>query len=91
MADFRPGLPLNKHRIDYRLNTGSGEMKVVGHVEQMRLSKCYQQTSTLTCTTCHDPHDPLSADEQVSYYRQKCLTCHMPDACGLTEQDRRRA
>jgi hypothetical protein len=65
-------------------------MKVVGHVEQMRLSECYQRSTTLTCTTCHDPHDPLSPDEQRQHYRETCLQCHMPNACGIMEVDPRR-
>lgn len=54
-GDFRPGLPLSSYRADYRLDTSHAQMKVVGHVDQMRLSRCYRENQTLTCTTCHDP------------------------------------
>jgi hypothetical protein len=90
VSEFRPSSPVSNHRIDYHFNTSSTGMKVVGHVEQMRLSRCYQQTTTLTCTTCHDPHESLAVDEQVAHYRQKCLECHTATACGLKEEDRQR-
>ena len=30
----------------------------------------------MSCTSCHDPHYEPPAEERVSYYREKCLTCH---------------
>lgn len=91
VVDFRPGSPVTSHRVDFHLSTTSNSgMKVVGHVEQMRLSRCYQETTTLTCTTCHDPHGSPSSDDRLAYYRQKCLECHAVTSCGLAEVDPRR-
>ena len=59
LGDFRPGLPLTDFRINYHLERPSGAMKVVGHVEQMRNSRCYTKSTSLTCTTCHDPHSRI--------------------------------
>jgi hypothetical protein len=42
----------------------------------------------MTCTTCHDPHDPPAADAWVGYYRRACLTCHTPASCKLPEPKR---
>lgn len=83
IGDFRPGQPLTEVRIDYALEEPSGQMAVVGHVEQMRLSRCYTETETFTCTTCHDPHAPPSEMDRPAYYRGKCLNCHGDDGCGL--------
>ncbi len=58
VSDFRPGMPLADFRLDYKFRTGSEAMTVVGHVEQLRNSKCYQGSKDLTCVTCHDPHEP---------------------------------
>ncbi len=55
-TDFRPGMPLTDYRIDYRFANGSEQMTVVGHIEQLRGSACYQKSERLTCLTCHDPH-----------------------------------
>lgn len=90
VLDFRPGSPVTNHRVDFHLNTNNSGMKVVGHVEQMRLSRCYQKTETLTCTTCHDPHGAPTPDERRNYYRQRCLECHAATACGLPEADSQR-
>ena len=86
---FRPGTSLHDFRIDYHLRTENSTMKVVGHVDQMRLSKCYQSSTTLTCTTCHDPHGPLTESVKVEYFRERCLECHQ-DSCKLDESVRRR-
>ena len=64
-------------------------MSVVGHVEQLRLSKCYQQ-SEMDCTTCHHLHaEPLDEDP-VALYRSRCLECHNEDGCGLDLGERQR-
>lgn len=87
-ADFRPGHPLSDYRIDYRHDLPSSRMKVTGHVEQMRLSRCYQQSDSLTCTTCHSLHGTVSSDRSAAEYRRKCLECHAPAACGLDIAER---
>ena len=88
VADFRPGHLLSEYRIDYRLSGAAARMKVVGHVEQMQLSRCYQQSDTLTCTTCHNPHTVARPEEAAAEYRKKCLECHAPAACGLAVDER---
>ncbi len=86
--DYRPGLPLTDFRIDYQYRLGDDTMRVVGHVEQLHMSECYQQSESLTCITCHDPHDTPSAETATAHYRSICLTCHDDNACGESH-DRR--
>ena len=88
LSDFRPGIPLTEVRIDYRLESDSGDMKVVGHVDQMHASRCWQKSSTLTCTTCHDMHAGKALKPTQDSYRNKCLECHNSSSCGsdLTER-----
>ena len=80
--DFRPGTPLTDIRLDYQYRLGDDKMKIVGHVEQLHQSKCYQQTETLTCITCHNPHDTPSPENMAAHYRSICLNCHDNQACG---------
>jgi hypothetical protein len=37
-------------------------------------SKCYSDDKRISCTACHDPHEPLA--REVSYYDAKCTACH---------------
>ena len=37
-------------------------------------SKCYSDDSNISCTACHNPHEPLKED--AAYYDEKCLACH---------------
>ncbi len=89
LTDFEPGKPLKSVRIDYRLETDDDSMKVVGHVDQMRESRCFQQSPTLTCTTCHDMHsDRPAISSSVEFYRQKCINCHASEACHVAPAER---
>ncbi|OYP38518.1 tetratricopeptide repeat protein [Rhodopirellula sp. MGV] len=80
--DFRPGLRLTDFRVDYQYRLGDNSMRVVGHVEQLHASECYQQTESLTCITCHDPHHTVTPENTVLHYRNICLSCHDEGACG---------
>lgn len=82
--DFRPGLLMTDFRVDFAPKDSTGEMKVVGHFEQMHASRCYIESDTLTCTTCHNPHAAPSAEIKVEYYQRKCLSCHEPKGSGCT-------
>jgi hypothetical protein len=43
-------------------------------------STCFQRApGGLTCTHCHDPHEPLRRTD-VSYYNAKCASCHTAGA-----------
>jgi len=37
-------------------------------------SPCYIGSQDLRCSTCHDPHEPVSRD--TSHYVRRCLDCH---------------
>src|SRR5262249_43344827 len=87
-ADYRPGLPLHEFRQDFSLERADASMTVVGHVEQMHLSRCYQHSKALSCLTCHNPHDEPTPRERVAHYRAVCLECHKPAACRETDERR---
>ena len=81
LLDFRPGRKLSDYVTHYTPKSPKTQMEVVGHVEQMRLSRCYQADARLTCLTCHDPHAEMPPSEQKAAYRQKCLQCHTNQSC----------
>jgi tetratricopeptide (TPR) repeat protein len=88
MVDYRPGLPLEKFRCEFRLRSPGNTMKIVGHVEQMWQSACYRQTETLTCVTCHDPHARVLPADRAKHYRSICLACHENRNCKLPQATR---
>jgi photosynthetic reaction center cytochrome c subunit len=81
LSDFVPGQRLEETYTVYHTasspNAPSGDFKVISHVEQLALSTCSRKSEgKLWCGTCHNPHDIPSSTNTVSYYRQKCLSCH---------------
>jgi hypothetical protein len=87
---FRPGRPLSDYHIDYRFDRGSEQMTVVGHIEQLRKSACYQK-SDMTCLTCHDPHAAKKPKDPIQFYRDKCLDCHTLQSCKKPQAERLKA
>lgn len=48
-------------------------------VAMLERSRCYAESSTLKCTSCHDPHAPGKA---ASSYSATCIECHEAKQCG---------
>jgi hypothetical protein len=44
----------------------------------LKSSRCFQQSGTMTCLTCHDVHDVQRDPEVLS---ARCATCHSAGAC----------
>jgi hypothetical protein len=39
-------------------------------------SRCFQESAgSLTCKSCHDPHEPLRRND-AAFYNEKCSACH---------------
>jgi hypothetical protein len=83
--DFRPGMALADCRVDYKFDAGTEQMTVVGQVDQLRRSSCYQK-SQMTCLTCHDTH--ARERPTAAAYRQKCLDCHASKGCSVPQSER---
>lgn len=83
ISDYRPGLPLSDFRHFYQLHGQKKSMQVVGHVEQQLLSRCYQESDSLSCITCHNPHDTPEPEARIDYYRSICLNCHSKQSCTV--------
>lgn len=88
LLNFRPGQRLADYVVHYALQGPKQQMEVVGHVEQLHLSRCYTNSTTLTCTTCHDPHAKPAESSAETYYRGKCLECHNTQTCSQPIQER---
>lgn len=77
---YRPGEDLCESF--YVLDTQYPEQdRVANQVRYLKESRCYQQSDSLTCITCHDPHRKSHRGDSVST-SQSCLNCHLPESCN---------
>jgi hypothetical protein len=83
--DYRPGLPLEKFLYITPERFGiTREPRILGHVQQMQLSRCYSGSrKELGCISCHDPHSLPESSERIAYYQKRCLKCHADRGCLL--------
>ena len=73
--DFHPGDELERTAVTYLLTQNHQQVKAVGQVEQLALSKCVRASGgKLWCATCHNPHGE-AADRQ-NQIRDVCRSCH---------------
>lgn len=42
----------------------------------LRSSKCFQQSTTMTCNTCHNPHE--NERGKTALFSRRCMNCHTP-------------
>ena len=82
-VDFRPGMKVNEFwEVFIPVNENSDDFGFASHVERLQMSKCFiTSEGKMNCMTCHDPHIPIQ-DNTLSFYNNKCNSCHGPEACG---------
>jgi tetratricopeptide (TPR) repeat protein len=78
LAQFRAGDDLANYAVYFvKASAESGGRRASSQYEALLRSACKLASGDkMTCTTCHDPHSSPSAEERISYFRGKCLTCH---------------
>lgn len=70
--DFRPGLNISQFFDVFTIEKGnSQEFGIASHAERLKKSQCFQK-SKMTCTTCHNPHQPTD----LSLALKACEKCH---------------
>ena len=79
---FRPGDEISEHRIypkaeRTRLSVHGGQ------VPFLEESRCFSESDTMTCSTCHDVH--VDQTGQTAAFSQKCLDCHSQAHAGDAE------
>ncbi len=73
--EFKPGDALDNYRFPDFMHPDANSIDVHGNqVQLLMASKCYQQSATLTCISCHNVHEKESQDMAV--LSQKCIACH---------------
>jgi predicted CXXCH cytochrome family protein len=77
---YRPGEPLADYILHFDRAPGSaGEdrFEFASAAYRLRQSACFVKSrGTLTCTTCHNPHEPATTPAAVRRYTEACQSCH---------------
>jgi Tetratricopeptide repeat len=82
--DFRPGTALGDVVAIFSVpQTIKGNHFVaLDQFEQLKLSRCWAASNgRLGCISCHNPHVQLHGDQAVSFFRDRCLSCHATGSC----------
>src|SRR5262249_55424803 len=89
LFDYRPGLPLHLFESAFtRLPENASGQKSVGHVEQIALSRCFQESKgRFGCISCHDPHELPAPEKKIAFYRGRCLQCHQEQESRVRGQE----
>lgn len=82
MIDFELGLPhpkpgeaLADHRAVWVAKDAGDDFRFVSQVQRLAMSACFQESESMTCTTCHNPHLPPRMQD-VARRNQACVDCH---------------
>lgn len=76
--EYRPGDDLSNYIRYFELVGLPGEaLGAVSQVEALSQSTCKKKSGdAMSCTSCHNPHEAVSTESRVAYFRAKCLACH---------------
>ncbi|MEM1095866.1 MAG: tetratricopeptide repeat protein [Bacteroidota bacterium] len=80
MLDFVPGEPLSGNRSVFVTRDQLEDPERFGissHALRLAKSECFTE-SAMTCTTCHDPHQPV-AELDADHFNTVCQSCHNPE------------
>jgi hypothetical protein len=78
---YRPGEPLSEYlELDLAADAPTNEdPHSANQLARLMKSKCYIASETMTCITCHDPHQDQRGD--TSGFSRTCQQCHQPESC----------
>jgi tetratricopeptide (TPR) repeat protein len=77
---YKPGEALSGFELFYDHPAGAGQddkFEIAGAAYRLRKSACFVKSAgTLSCTTCHNPHDVGHGQEAKAQYNATCRKCH---------------
>jgi tetratricopeptide (TPR) repeat protein len=74
---YTPGEPLETHFRQHQ-NAHFEDDSVANQVKYLSQSRCFQQSDSLTCLTCHSPHHTMTPQQQGAV---SCAQCHQSSDC----------
>ena len=77
---YRPGEPLGAFEIFFDRAPGAKHpegIEIAHSAYRLRQSRCFLESKgSLTCTTCHNPHDIPRGEAAAKHYNAVCGGCH---------------
>jgi len=77
---YRPGEPLEAYVLHFDRaadSEGADRFEFASAAYRLRKSACYVKSrGTLTCMTCHNPHEPSNTPAALRRYAEACQSCH---------------
>ena len=80
MFKFRPGDSFHEFKILKNDSDSIGSVHTANQSPRMLKSKCYAESDTMNCATCHNPHKHERG--MLSLFSQRCMKCHESKDCG---------
>jgi hypothetical protein len=77
---YVPGEPLDKYLLLPQLDPNANIDVHGSQVELLKRSRCYESSSSMTCSTCHNVH---LAQHDLAAFSERCLSCHKVESCGI--------
>src|ERR1700739_2110361 len=78
LYEYKPGADLSQY-VRYFVLTGDVPqgLRAPSQFEALSQSVCKQKSGdSLSCLSCHDPHQTVPREKRVAFYRAKCVACH---------------
>jgi tetratricopeptide (TPR) repeat protein len=72
---YKPGNPLEDSFLTLPTKVNEDD-RVANQITYLRRSRCFQADESMTCVTCHNPHQPNDASKSGS---ASCKNCHSQD------------
>jgi hypothetical protein len=79
---YQPDKPLDTY---LQADTGEVAAHPDVHGNQVGLlkkSRCYLSSPGMSCSTCHNEHQP---ERGAASYSSRCLSCHQVESCGMAK------
>jgi Tfp pilus assembly protein PilF len=76
---YKPGEPLSDFMLFFDHAPKSrfqDDFEIAHSAYRLRQSRCFLNSKSMTCTTCHDPHDVPRGQEATLHYNGVCGQCH---------------
>ncbi|QEG23777.1 multiheme c-type cytochrome [Mariniblastus fucicola] len=78
--NFRPGDSIHDYK-KFKLNPGVvGSVHTANQYPRMTKSTCYTESDTMSCATCHNPHQDEHG--RLELFSSRCMKCHESSDCG---------